>query len=247
MAPQIPGMPMPLPPTDPGAGKHNSQPWYSRADDIAFAKVALAAALAADVKGLTHASAHLRHYLSNTGKDLELDPDQIQQDDPKLKQLVDYIVTGAVRVTASDTGNYDKTIQFQLPWSWDHTFDKDDKRDWFLAIGSVHVTACGAVTVHKPDTEGAQPRVSVYFQFHLFDRYNWDGTNKNDTKKTEILGIEVGDVQLGGLHTAGVAKEFNMIGSSVIKLYEGVVSTSGFIDLPTGPESRKDTHTDPTR
>lgn len=77
MSPQIPGMPMPLPPTDPGQGEHGSQPWYSRADNYLWAEQVTVAIAVADGLGWTHAAAHLRHYLENTGDDLKLDPDQI--------------------------------------------------------------------------------------------------------------------------------------------------------------------------
>ncbi|WP_433714863.1 hypothetical protein ACQP2U_12915 [Nocardia sp. CA-084685] len=241
MAPQIPGMPTP-PADDSGQAPHGSQPWYSRADDIAFAEVATAAAVAADVKGLTHASKHLRHYLDNSGTDWVLDPDQIMNDDPRLKRLAAVIVSDYVRNIAGQAGgtnSYENPIPFQSEWR-DYTFDSSSQRDWFLAIGSMHMAASGVVTVHRPDN-GAQPRVTVYYEIHLHDRYNWDGN-----KSTEIAGVTVTDRRLGALHTAGLAQEFEQYGSSVYKLYEGVVPTNGSIELQ-GPESREDTRADPTR
>ncbi|MFE7798710.1 hypothetical protein [Nocardia sp. NPDC057440] len=240
MSPQIPGMPTP-PPTDPGQGAHGSQPIYSRADDVAFAHVALSAQLAADAIGLTHAADHLRHYLSNSGDDLKIDPDQIMNDDPKLKQHVDSFVTKTVQKIASDAANYNKSVSFQSDW-YDYSFPEYGERDWFLAIGSVEASTSGVVTTTPPDTDGAQPRVTIDYQVHLFDRYNWDGT-----KETEIAGIKFTDARLGALHTAGLAKEFNMYGSSTTKHYEGVLPAYGSIDLPSGPDSRGGTRTDPTR
>ncbi|WP_433680070.1 hypothetical protein [Nocardia sp. CA-119907] len=224
MAPQIPGMPTP-PPTDPGQGPHGSQPWYSRYDDYKFLDVAIGAAAGADAAGLPNAGRHLNHYLENTGKDLQLDPDKIMNDEPGLKYHVDGIVTDVVRKVASDAANYSKSISFQSEWK-DYTFSN---RDWYLAIGSVEACACGVVTVHSPDAEGAQPRVTLDYQSHLFDRYNWDGN-----KKTKIAGVEWTDRQLGALHTAGLAWEFNMLGSSTIKHHEGVLSANALLDLPTG-------------
>ncbi|WP_227996998.1 hypothetical protein [Nocardia australiensis] len=237
MAPQIPGMPEP-PEPDPGQGAHGSQPWYSRGDDIAFAHIALAA----DAGGLTHASVHLRHYLDNSGTDLKIDPDQIMHDDPGLKRLVDQIMTVTLQDIAGDPASYSKSVPFQLlPWQG-YTFDKNGQPDWYLAIGSIHVTTSGIVTVHPQDAAGAQPRVTVDYQIHLSDRYNWDGL-----KQTKIAGVKVTDARMGALHTAGLAQEFNMLGSSTIKHYEGVVPTNGAIDLPNGSDSRDGTRTDPGR
>ncbi|MCP2278373.1 hypothetical protein [Nocardia amikacinitolerans] len=246
MSPQIPGMPMPLPPTDPGQGAHGSQPWYSRADDYAFAETVTVAIGVADGLGWTHAAAHLKHYLENTGKDLTLDPDQIMNEDPTLKQKADKVVTDYVRYLASDPANHGKTIPFQVPWEADHSFSKSSQADWYYAIGSVHVTASGVATIHTPDAEGAQPRVTVDFQIHLFDRYNWDSeTADTEGKGVTIGSIPIDDRRMGALHTAGLAKEFNMLGSSLVKRYEGVIA-NGSVDS-TGPESVRDTRVDPTR
>ncbi|MEV6138452.1 hypothetical protein AB0L63_20800 [Nocardia sp. NPDC051990] len=204
--------------------------------------MATAAAVAADVQGLTHASKHLRHYLDNSGTDLILDPDQIMDDDPGLKRFAEDIVARSILKIAGQaavTNSYENSIPFQSGWDG-YTFDRSSQRDWYLAIGSMHVAASGVVTVHRPD-DAAQPRVTVYYEIHLHDRYNWDGK-----KSTEIAGVTFTDRRLGALHTAGLAQEFEQYGSSIEKLYEGVVPTNGSIDLQ-GPENRKDTRTDPTR
>lgn len=134
MSPQIPGMPMPLPPTDPGQGEHGSQPWYSRADDYLWAEQVTVAIAVADGLGWTHAAAHLRHYLNNTGEDLTLDPDQIMNDDPTLKEKADKVVNDYVRYLASIPSNYGVTIPFQVPWEADHTFSQSSQADWFFVL-----------------------------------------------------------------------------------------------------------------
>lgn len=231
MAPQIPGMPPP-PPVDPGQGPHGSQPWYSRSDDLAFLDTAVKMKIAAAAAGLHNASRHLSHYLSNTGEDLKLDPDEIIREEPELKALVDRLVSAVVQRIAGDAasnGGYDLSVPFQSDWyayrctTW----------DWGLAIGGVHVSASGAVTVPAPDTEGAVPHIILDCQSHLFDRYNWDGG-----KTTTIAGMTFTDRELGGLHTAGLAKEFTMYGSSEVTHYEGVLPVSAPLDLPTRPEGR---------
>ncbi|MGH8910097.1 MAG: hypothetical protein ACRD0K_27275 [Egibacteraceae bacterium] len=70
---EIPGPP-PNPPTDPGAGPHGADPWYSRGDDLIVKELARSAATWADAIGWTHASPHLRHYLDNSGADVTVNP-----------------------------------------------------------------------------------------------------------------------------------------------------------------------------
>ncbi|MEU2258279.1 hypothetical protein [Nocardia xishanensis] len=187
------------------------------------------ASAGADAAGLPNAGHHLKHYLGNTGKDLILDPDTIMNDDPGLKRHVDNIITTLVRSIAARsamTGGDRVTASFQSGWE-DYTFTN---RDWYLAIGSIEACACGAVTVYELKSEHTEPRITLDYQVHLYDRYNWDGK-----KKTEIAGAEWSDRELGALHTAGLAKEFDMYGSSTIKHYEGLFPASGSLDLPAGP------------
>jgi len=226
MTGRIPPMPA-FPPADVGQGEHGSQPWYSRADDIKFLDTVAIAITGADAVGLPNASDHLEHYLENTGADLKLDPDRIMNDDPGLKSHFDAIVTKTVREIAARMGTASSTdsitADFQSAWA-DYTFAN---RDWFLAIGSVEASACGAVTIHAPSGGDTEPRIVLDYQCHLFDRYNRDGE-----KETEIAGFTWTDRQLGALHTAGLAKEFNMYGSSTVKHFEGVLPAVDQLVLP---------------
>jgi hypothetical protein len=52
---------------------------------------------------------------------------------------------------------------------------------------------------------------------------------------------------MGELHTAGLAREFEMAGSSEVRRYEGPVPDHGNFDLPGTPDSRDGTRSDPTR
>lgn len=222
---QIPPMP-PFPPTDPGQGPHGSQPWYSRLDDIKFLDTVIAASAGARVAGLNNAANHLDHYLNNSGETLALDPDRIMNDEPNLKLHFDAIITGLIRAVAANLADHGRPVQFQSR-NWEHYTFND--RDWYLAIGSVEASACGVVTLAAADQANSEPRISVVFQCHLFDRYNWDGT-----KTTEIGGFTWSDRQLGALHTAGLAKEFDMVGSSAVRHYEGVLPSFGALSLPAG-------------
>ncbi|WP_435592789.1 hypothetical protein [Nocardia sp. bgisy118] len=226
MAIELPGMP-PTPPPDPGQGAHGSQPLYSRYDDLKFFDTMIYATAAADAAGLTNAADHLEHYLANTGTTLTLDPDRIMHDDPGLKILFDRSVTLRVSDIAKRIGGITTeqfiTASFQLEWT-EYTFAD---RDWYLAIGSVETTVCGAVRIEKLTGESAPYRIELDYQCHLYDRYNWDGG-----KTTDIGGFTWTDRELGALHTAGLAKEFDMIGSSTVKRYVGDLPPVGDLNLP---------------
>ncbi|MFJ6674734.1 hypothetical protein ACIQMJ_26855 [Actinosynnema sp. NPDC091369] len=228
MAPRIPGMPPP-PPVDPGQGTHGSQPLYSRLDDLAFLDTAVKMKVAAAAAGLPNASRHLSHYLGNTGDDLTLEPDRIADAEPGLKAHVDLIVTAVAQRIAGDVAannGYGQPVPFQSEWyGYECT-----TMDWFLAIGAVHVSVSGVVAVHVPNPEGAVPRITLDYRSHLYDRYNWDGD-----KATTIAEMTFTDREMGGLHTAGLAREFTMYGSSEVKHHEGALPVSAPPGLPTGP------------
>ncbi|MGL4306598.1 MAG: hypothetical protein ACRCSF_10635 [Mycobacteriaceae bacterium] len=176
----IPGPP-PDPGTDAGSAGHGSQPWYSRLDDLAYEQVVQKAIQAAEAKGLTHAAKNLQHYLDNSGEDLTLEVDEMLRDVPIVQKTTNDLTAAEVnRITqeAIAHGNYNQPIAFQTGWE-DYIIDQDQYPDWFLATGSGHQAVSGVVTVQPPNTPGAQPTVSVDYQTHVFDRYNWDGSKKN--------------------------------------------------------------------
>ncbi|MCA2206197.1 hypothetical protein [Nocardia rosealba] len=239
MSPQIPPMPTP-PKPDSGAGGHGSQPIYSRADDLIFFNVALRAQLAADAAGLTHAAAGMRHYLANSGDDFTISPDEAMNDLPGLKDWADKVVTHAVSQVANNPANHNQTVAFTSEWL-DYYISQEASQDWFLAMAGVEVSATGVVTT-TPAESGGRPRISMSYQVHLFDRYNWDGG-----KAVEILGIEITDARMGALHTAGLAKEFDQYGTSTAQQFEGELPVTGTLDLPGPAGGRGGTRSDPSR
>ncbi|WP_102144198.1 WXG100 family type VII secretion target [Mycobacterium hubeiense] len=220
--PDIPDPPAD-PPVDEGQAEHGSQPWYSRADDYAFKEVAEAAATAADLRGWDNAARHLQHYLDNSGADLNVDVDDVLHDLPGAQRQTDALVNAEVaRIVeeAAATGNYGQPIPFQTGWH-DYTVDQATHPDWFYAMGSFEQSVSGVVTVHPPTTPGGKPTVTVEYKTHIFDRYNWD-----NGKSVEIGGVTITDQQMGELHTAGLAQEYNVRGSSTTYTYTGVAPTA---------------------
>jgi hypothetical protein len=242
--PPIPGPP-PDPPTDPGAGDHGSDPWYTTVDDRIMKALANDAATFADAIGWTHAAAHLRHYLDNSGADLTVSPDQIGRDVPSFQGKVDQTMAAEMRritAEAQASGTYGQPVQFSSGWRG-HYIGPEQSKDWYYAMGGVQYSVTGVATVHPPDHPGGQSRVEMDYKTHVFDRYNWDGG-----KQTQIGPFTITDDEMAEMHRAGVAQEFNMSGSSDTKHYTGVVPLSGQQpDLPEPPDNRDGTRTDPTR
>ncbi len=166
----------------------------------------------------------MRHYLGNSGEDMWINPTLVMEDVPSVKDHVDKVVTIAVTKLANNPSNHDKPIEFTSEWV-DYAISQDESQDWFLGMAAVEVCATGVVTISPSD--GAQPHISMKYVVHMFDRYNWDGN-----KSTVIHGVTVTDAQLGALHTAGLAKEFNQFGSSYVYTFEGELPREGNLNLP---------------
>jgi len=242
--PQIPGPP-PDPPTDPGAGEHDSDPWYTTFDDRATKELAGIAATFADGIGWTHAAAHLRHYLDNSGDDRTVNPDEMMRDVDRFRGEVDKTTAAEMRRIATEAeanGTYGKPVQFNSGWKGDY-IGPEDSKDWYYAMGGVQYAVTGVATVHPPDHPGGEPRIEMDYRTHVFDRYNWDGG-----KETEIGPVTISDDSMAEMHRAGVAQEYNISGSTDTKHYTGTVPPPGQQPpLPPPPENRDGTRTDPGR
>lgn len=222
--PQIPegedGIPPPPPweRHDQGSGEWGSQPWYSRGDDAAF-KAAIEAGLPLVETTWPHAAELLDHYLDNTGEPYQLDVNSMMGDIPQMQARGDAMVNDEVNRIAAEaaaTGQYGRPVPFRTPWQG-YYLDPDANPDWYRAVGGVDMSAGGVVTVDPPETPGGQPRVHVESQIDVADRYNWD-----EGKETKIGPITITDEQMAGLQTAGLAREFDIKGSSTVSTYDGV-------------------------
>ncbi|MGH3906981.1 MAG: hypothetical protein ACRDTE_22795 [Pseudonocardiaceae bacterium] len=242
--PEIPGPP-PNPPTDPGAGEHGSDPWYTRGDDLLTKDLANTAAMFADGIGWTHASAHLRHYLGNSGTDLTVSPDEMMRDVDRFRGEVDKTTAAEMRRIATEAeanGTYGTPTQFSSEWKGEY-IGPEDSKNWYYAMGGVQYSVTGVATVHPPEQPGGEPRIEMDYKTHVFDRYNWDGG-----KETDIGPVTISDDSMAEMHRAGVAQEFNMSGSTDTKHYAGTVPPPGQQpELPAPPDNRDGTRTDPGR
>lgn len=248
-SPGVPS-PNPAPPSDGGQGPHGSQPTYSRGDDLLFSELVKKAADAAELSGWTHAAKNLRHYLDNSGVESRVDPDEIQRDVPKVQQTTNELVSAEVnRISthAASDGTYGVPVPFQSDWTGVY-IGPEDSKDWFYAMGGIEQSVTGIATVYPPSTPGAEPTVTVDYQTHVFDRYNWDGTKTTTFDIPGTDGVTISDERMGSLHTAGLAQEFDISGSGSTFHYDGpVVPNNSTLDLPSAPDSRNGQRSDPER
>lgn len=240
--PDVPGPP-PEPVPDEGAGEFDSDPWWSTADDRVTEELARLAATAAEAMGWTDAARHLRHYLDGNGDDLTVDPSAIIRDVPAFGSAVDQTLAGEIdRITrdAAAGSRYGEPVTFSTDWAGFYV-TKDLDANWFYADGGIQYSTTGVVTVAPPAAPGAAPEVSVDYQVHVWDRYNWDGG-----KSTDIGPITVTDESLAELHRAGVAREYDVTGSTSTQHFQGAPPEPGAPVTAPG-DGRDGTRSDPGR
>ena len=212
------GLPdFPPPPAQPssgdGSGAHGSNPsgLGDRANALLFQRISDVA----ETLGLDDAARHMRHYLNNTGDTLLIRPEELMRDMPQFQNRVDYTFKNDLIHQIND--RIANEYQGQ-PMSFKHTTQwlpfyagQSQYPNWFFAMGGFSYAHGAEVTV-TPDPNGGSPIVNVRHQLHVFDRYNWD-----ENKSVTIGPLTITDEALGALHEAGLAKEYEIRGTSSIQ------------------------------
>lgn len=188
----------PLPVTDKGAGQwcKTPQTWetlvYKRAIQMAIALPAVP-----NLFFGKHSIEHFTHYLNMTGYDLELKdmPELMEQSMVLSKVYAEELKIAREYCETLDSGEH------QITSSKTESGYFQGERDLYYAIGGFQYWGKGLVIIEKtPD----RCNYSLSFEFHIFDRYNWD-TGKN------VLGL-LDDDFFGEFHRRCFAKEFNIYG-----------------------------------
>lgn len=210
---RMPGFPVPprAPATGDGSGLHaaRSPGWRDHVVEQSVWRMADAA----DGLGLNNAARHLRHYLTNTGEALTIDPAAMLAQLPSARQKVDAafqtnVVDTATAKVAAEYKGRPMSFTITTPWTSAYAY-KSESRDWFFAVGGFSASHTAVVTV-TPGADGAA-RVHIDSALRVFDRYNWDGG-----KSVDIGPIHVEDTAMGRLHTVGLAQEFQVRGTSAL-------------------------------
>ncbi|MFJ8011026.1 hypothetical protein [Streptomyces sp. NPDC096339] len=174
-----------------------------------------------DFMGKTDAARHMDHYLNGSGKTLDLDVDRMLGDDPALRDAVARIRAGEEgewRQQALEafekSGGRPVAIPIESGSSgYEHEKGPDGTNNWYLAVGSGMTNTTGVATA-VPGPDG-KPQVSIDYQVNVWDRYNWD-----PGKATPIGPTTVTDADMARMHTTGLAREFDMRGSSSVQRHD---------------------------
>lgn len=242
--------PLPRPPADPGAGEFDSEA-AGVGDHLTEAKFAQIAD-AAEALGYEDAARHMRHYLGASGDELAVSPEQMLGDMPEFEQQVARDLATFLHEVQQQAGaRYaGEPVTFAVQGEWG-SFDANGVDDnWFYALGGFRYSTTARVTVTPPTVAGQPPTVTVEYQLHIVDRYNWD-----TGKAVNIGPFTISDEELGELHRKGLAQEFEVRGTSDVVTVEVPLDPDappppeGGVPLPgnEGRDEREGERTDPGR
>lgn len=149
------------------------------------------------------AANHLKHYLNNTGLDYTIDLEGMVNDVKDAKNLFNKEFEDAKHfVSGLGVGKHCFTSARAI----NGYNQKYQSQNWFYAIGGYSFWSKGRAIIAK----GANGKKDCYmkWQFHFYDRYNWDRG-----KSVTIMGQEITDEYMGRFHREGITREFNCYGS----------------------------------
>jgi hypothetical protein len=143
----------------------------------------------------------MEHYLNNTGKDYTIDLEDMIASVPTAKRAM----IAEFRQAQNFIAGLPNGTHYFTSRAGESAYNyKGESADWFFAIGGYTYWGKGVAKI-SAGTTGR--RFEVDFEYHVYDRYNWDGG-----KKVTIGGIDVTDEFMGEFHRQGLAKEFDCHG-----------------------------------
>lgn len=148
------------------------------------------------------ASKHMLHYLSAKGNKLPINLEGMVTASPTAQAHFKNEVNQAKRFVEKLT---EGTHQFTSKTAESSYNYKSETTNWFYAVGGYSSWGKGSATVAK-DTKG-QLSYSMSFEYHFYDRYNWD-----TGKQVTIGPVTITDKFMGEFHRQGLAQEYDEIG-----------------------------------
>jgi len=151
------------------------------------------------------ASKHMLHYLSAKGSKRPIDLEGMIEASPTAKAHFTHEVSQAQRFVEKLAVGTHQITSKTAESAYNY---KSETKNWFYAVGGYSTWGKGVVTVNK-DGSG-QLIYSLKFEYHFYDRYNWD-----KGKEVTIGSITVTDEFMGDFHRQGLAREYDEV--AVIK------------------------------
>ena len=124
------------PPPDAGSGQHGvREPTWA---DFVFEKVLQAGATKFRLQGYDDAARHMSHYLGNSGRELKVSVDEMMDEIPRFKTVVQGTLSNMV---AKNLGNANLTqgveLNFDSGWTEFYAYPTDSP-NWFYAMGGYY-------------------------------------------------------------------------------------------------------------
>ena len=181
-----------------------------------------------------NAADHMDHYLNNSGKEYEVDVDEMLEELPQFKQEGDDLLQQLVQDALKNNYSGQKSeFDVKSDWVFRYAYETDN---WFYAMNG-HAYSIGVnVVVNPPRSPGDNPTVKVVYKVFVSDYYTWDmGKDTSFLKDGPFANIQLpdfsgtpyegkivdhGDVitiydsALQELHKAGLAQEFHIGGET---------------------------------
>ena len=164
-----------------------------------------------DLLDLDQAARSMRHYLGGTGQPVSIDPAQMLAEIPDVAREVQRQAAQFVAHITSTLSLGDAPRGFQAdfggrPWQGGYA-RRDDNADWYFAIGGFSYSFT-ALAELKTDRHAA-PVAHITLQLHVYDRYDWDSGHG-----VRLAELYVPNEWIGRLNAAGLAREYEVFGSS---------------------------------
>jgi peptidoglycan hydrolase-like protein with peptidoglycan-binding domain len=145
---------------------------------------------------------HMYHYLQAKGTSLTIRLENMIKEVPSAKKRFENEVNQAKKFVESlPIGSH--SITSKKP---DSAYNaKIENKNWYFAVGGYSTWGKGTAVVTK--AAGGTLEYTLNFEYHFYDRYNWD-----KGKSVTISGIKITDEFMGEFHRQGLAKEYDEVG-----------------------------------
>jgi hypothetical protein len=189
-----------------------SGPWCSAPQTAEFLVYKRAIQFALDTRAVDlaigpDAVSHMRQYLNNTGNDLQLGVPALMQKSNQLRGHYDDELREAKTFCETLPPGHHAISSAKLGSGY---FRQAEDRNLFFAIGGYSFWGQGTVNIAMRESGKLREHL-LDFEFHFYDRYNWDAG-----KTVSIAGIKITDEFMQKFHQQCYAREFDIKG--VIKI-----------------------------
>ena len=148
------------------------------------------------------ASKHMLHYLSAKGTKLHINLEGMIDAGPTAKAHFVNEVSQAQKFVEKLSVGRHKITSKTAESAYNY---KSETKNWFYAVGGYSTWGKGFATVKKEAS--GKLIYSLDFEYHFYDRYNWD-----KGKAVNIGPVTITDEFMGSFHRQGLAREYDAVG-----------------------------------